>query len=279
MEIVGDNWDAVIFSALAADPPPPGLAPEAQEDHVLRVILASVGDSLRGFFRRTAPRLAAVAGPLDADPIHLYVSWMVEYYRRMQSLLADPGENLPGWERAGEVASRLACTSRPLVVATFQLGYPLLAPVLAAAGGHRVAILLHGQNEFARRFFEERIPGVALHFLEKLNAFDLLRSLSEGRILVANLDVAYPGTRSLEMSFLGGRLSVPEGIFLLGRRAGAELQCVALPWAPEGISPVLGPRLDLRSAPPREPGAMLQGFFEPLVTAHPFQWMGWGGLR
>lgn len=280
MQLTGDNWDAAIFEGLRSDPPPILGTWQSKHQHVVRVILGVIGDSLREFFRYNLARIIAVAGAAPDDPVHLFVHWMGIYYLRMYSMMCGSDiAAMPGWRQAVRNLASTGVAGTTQILVTFQLGFPLLCPLLLNEVCARpMMLLVHSENEFARNFLSERLPKAEIRFVEMTGALELLRSLREGKILIANIDTAYPGTRILETKFLDYKLQIPAGLFLLGERAGVGMQCLAAPYGAGGLEGHLGPALELYANRGAKNLQCVREFFEPLVRSHPYQWMAWASL-
>lgn len=283
MEITGDNWDAAIYARLAADPPPAPAGWEDRHEHTLRLVIDTIGPSLRGFLGAALPRLAAAAEPGGDDPAHRFVDWLASYYLLMHQAFHETGpQGLPGWGRALDAArdTMRGEGGGPRVFLTFQIGLPLLCPpLISATRGRPVRVLMHRRNRFAEDFYRASLPAGGPLFLEDVTSHGIAGGLRAGEDIFANVDVAYPGSRSAPMPLLGAALDAPSGLPLLARRAGASLQPVALLWESGALR--------LAAAPPTNPargdfdGGMspYASFFEGAIRRCPFQWFGWPSLR
>ncbi len=289
MQIIGDNWDVAIFEALRVTPPK-GDTEQERHEFVLRSMLAKISPSLRGFLSENIGKIAKIAGSEHEDPVQLYIDWLARYYLYMYDVMCLPAASVfPRWGDAVEeicTAIMNNCVHQgPRVLLSFQIGFPLLCPLLlaeayAAIIGRSVmqpiGILIHGQNEPVQRFYRERLPRAHLYIIESGNRETLLRLFDEGYTLLANVDTAYPGTRGEKVAFLDGHLQIPTGLFALAHRAGASFHCISAV-DDHGIRAHISPPID--ASTPESGAWEVSSFFEPLVRAFPFQWMGWGSLK
>jgi hypothetical protein len=282
MDIVGDNWDAAIFERLAVNPPPSSDRHEDGYDHVLRILLDTAGKSVTNYIGATLPDVTAVLGRTADDPAHLMIDALTEYYLQMHEVLANGGPaRVPGWESAvTALRSALSGNNTPRVIVTFQIGFPLLVPMAVnAALEEPVCVLVHKQNRFAVDLFERELSGGEAIYLEDVDAFRLALALGGGANLIANIDTAYPGSRSAEIAVLERHLSVPTGLLLLARRKRIPVQCIALVRQGDRLEALAGPELPARDLSDSMLLDRIAVFFDDAIRRFPLQWFGWSGLH
>lgn len=289
MQIIGDNWDVIIYETLLAAPPK-GETEQERHEFVLHAMLAKISSSLREFLADNIGKIAQIVRSKEEDPVQLYVDRLARYYLHMYDVMhVPPTVVFPRWSDAVEKLRTSIFADGvhrgPRVFFTFQLGYPLLCPLLVAEAystlgdvslSRPIGILIHGQNEPVQRFYRERLPQAHLYIIETGDRATLSKMLDEGYTLIANVDTAYPGTRVEEVVFIGGNLRIPTGLFVLAHRAGALLHCISAV-DDNGICVHLSPSID--ASTPEKGAWAVSSFFEPLVRSFPLQWMGWGSLN
>lgn len=281
VRITGENWDVAVLDELRRVPPPcEGEASHSERHcHVLRRIIASIGDSVHRFFQQAIIPMRRVIE--TGDPVHLYLDWMATYYLTMYDLFSGkPFAALPGWTVCLRELTRAASSHRPLIVVTFQIGFPLIGPAaFAEATGCPSTVLMHSQHQAAIEFIQKTGDGVGVQTLENASIAELLRPLHAGNAILANVDMAYDGTRCCDVSFLDGTLRMPAGFIRLGEHAGAVAQAMAIVHSGEGVMAHCSVPIMLEWRRSQQVLEEIASFFEPLVRQLPAQWMGWGNLR
>lgn len=279
VQIVGDDWDSAIYARLAEKPPCESASAEDRLQHALEITIDAIGPSLRRYLAAAFRGLHRAAPRGDDDPVQRFVVRLAGYYLTMHDAMTFGPEAVPGWSEACAQASALA-EGEPRIVATLQLGLPLLLPILLQEGaGRRVRVLVHDRHPRVLAFFRRHLGEDALMFLGSAEAPAIVGALRRGEDVIANIDVAYPGTRTLSMPLSGGRLAVPGGLPVLAKRAGVALRPMSLLAAGASLRFHAGHAVDPAVSDSVRAIAMLGAFFDPLIAAAPEQWLGWPGLR
>ena len=116
-----------------------------------------------------------------------------------------------------------------LIVGTAHFGaWDAAAPLLARDFGRPVLVAMQAEADAGARAVHDAVrtrSGVRVVHVGRhpLDALPLLHHLRDGGIVAVQLDRAAPGSRSVEVPFLGGRLSMPEGPFSLASVARVPL--------------------------------------------------------
>jgi hypothetical protein len=239
-------------------------------------MLDTISDGLRGFLEDNVHKLSPHMRP--SPGVHELLDWMAEYFLRMHHAFVEPAAAFPrGWTAAVEEARAVSRLRGPALVLTFQVGFPLLLPiVLERATDGPVAPIIHEENAHALSLYARHLRSGAHIDVTAVTRERLERELARGAILAANVDTAYPGTRSTtSIPFLGGRLRTPTGLVDYALGAGIPIFAAALVSAAGRLTfAATGPLAGSSEAVVAAYGR----FFESLVRDHPVQWMGWAGL-
>jgi lauroyl/myristoyl acyltransferase len=127
-------------------------------------------------------------------------------------------------------------------------------------------------------FFRSHLGDDAPMTLESTAASAIVSALRAGADVIANIDVAYPGTRTTAMPLSGGTLRVPAGLPTLAKRAGVTLRPMALVQTGASLRLHTGDAVDPTRSDAAATIATVGAFFGPVVAAAPEQWLGWPGL-
>ena len=265
-----------MFAALDGRPPPGPPVDGRAHEHALEVMLDTIADGLHAFLDANLPKLAPHVG--GAEGVQALIGWMAEYFLRMHHAFGDPAAVAPGWTAAVDRARPVAGWG-PAVVATFQIGFPLLLPIVLerAGGGRPVVPILHEENAHALGLYRRHLRSGGHIDVTAVSGERLARELARGAVVPANVDTAYPGTRTTtRIPFLGRSLVTPTGLVAHALDRGVPVFAAALVIDGgrvlfEAEGPLSGERDEVAAAYGR--------FFESLVRRHPEQWMAWASLE
>ena len=277
MQISGDNWDAVILRRLLDSMNGSDLAVPPL-DLARAVFLEEAGKSFAHYLVGTAPKIGALTG----DSFGLVAEKMTQAFAVYYALMTRCARlTRPAFKTAAAAPLQSFAGIHPdlqtRIFLTFQIGLPLFTPYIARAlNRRRTVALVHSNNTVAVDFM--RTTGAVPLALETAGFFELAELLRRRNNLVANIDVAYPGVRTATINIFGHRLDIPVGVISLARRANCGIACIAAIREEDAIFRVeTSPALDISETAATL--SAIEGFFQPLIAANPYQWMGWGGLR
>lgn len=123
----------------------------------------------------------------------------------------------------------LFTSGRGLIVGTAHFGaWDAAAPLLSRDFGRPVLVAMQAEADPGARAVHDAVrtrSGLNVVHVGRhpLDALPLLHHLKDGGIVAVQLDRAAPGSRSLEVPFLGGQLTMPEGPFSLASVAQVPL--------------------------------------------------------
>lgn len=264
-----EDWDTAALHAFSG-------RSDIDRDTAVDLFLDVAGTSFARYARMILPSLSWLVRESEAHQVTNLVFFYADYYRLMaRAMAATSLSNLPGWEYCLTSFEAITPRDRGAIFVTFQFGVPLLIPHLVVAT-RPTTVLMHSRNSIARSFVMGRSSATSVRDVVGSKPFDLLQCLARGDHLFANVDTAYPGTRRQNIAFLNGALDIPAGLLdLIARRSNAQVFAIAL-----GYRETTGLYLQLREigASPA-PYQALAEFFEAIVRAEPYQWMGWGSLQ
>jgi hypothetical protein len=279
VHIVGDEWDRAIYARLSATPPPEEAVAEARLQHTLEIVIDTIGPSLRRYLAVALPALRRAVPAGRGDPVQRFVVRLASHYLTMHDAMTHGPHVVSGWSEACAQAAAFA-EGRPRIVATFQLGLPLLLPLLLKEGARRrVRVLVHDRHPQVLAFFRRHLGADAPMTLQSTATSAIVAALRGGADVIANIDVAYPGTRTLPMRLSVGTLSVPAGLPVLAKRSGVMLHPMSLIETGASLRLYAGDAVDAARFPdPASAIAATGAFFGLVIAAAPEHWMGWPSL-
>lgn len=279
MRIVGDEWDSAIYARLAATPPLEEAVAEARLQHTLEIVIDTIGPSLRRYLAVALPALRRAVPAGSGDPVQRFVDRLARHYLTMHDAMTHGPNVVSGWSEACARAAAFA-EGGPRIVATFQLGLPLLLPLVLQAGARRpVRVLMHDRHPRVLAFFRRHLGESAPMILPGTATSAIVAALRGGADVIANIDVAYPGTRTLPMPLSVGTLNVPAGLPVVAKRSGVMLHPMSLIENGASLRLYAGDAVDVARFPDSASAIATTGaFFSLVLAAAPEHWMGWPGL-
>ncbi len=279
MRIQGDNWDHMIYERLGSDG---NLDSSFSHLDMVHLTVEMLGESLPTYLRENISKIQRVVSQkdyADCDLTHVIIDWLARYFKDMHDSMKYPYlSNHEEWQHLTETNANIPNSG--CVYVTFQLGFPLLVPILLAdLLNSPVRALIHDQNPKVASFYQSVRHNLDFAYVNYLDPYEQISFLKSGGLLVANIDTAYPGTRVESMPILNSCIRVPSGFIPLAKRAKAAICPVSLVANEGRLERHFGLPICSQKNSIFEILKSLSGFFETVIRKHPEQWLAWSSLE